>query len=178
MRRMAILIALVMLALLSLSAAADGAAILPQIEFREKNFESGQMLPVYNGPGYEYERPTGWAKVSTDDTILSAGNIGNWTFVMYQKSGGGFRAGWIDKSKLMYNLGGRSLTLAQVPGRMTQSCVLTDDPKRTSYTVAELAAGTQVTVLAKYYDHIDWLYIEVWNGSPARGFVPAGYVSY
>ena len=160
--------------LLSAAALADTAwneepAVL---EFRKKSFEGGQMLPVYSGPGYEYLRPTGYAKVSTNDTIWMAGRKGNWALVMYQKNSGGFRTGWIDASKLQYKLGGRSVHLTNRYAKTRRACQLTDDPKNRSYTLTKLQSGESVTYLASYYDHIEWAYIEVWAGTPVCGFVP------
>ena len=155
----------------ALADGADGAGI-PELEFRKKSFVGGQFLPVYSGPGYEYPRPTGYAKVSTNGTIWMAGRKGSWALVMYQKNGGGFRTGWIDASKLQYTLGGRSVHLANRAARITAACDLTDDPKNRTSSLAKLSSGESVTLLASYYDHIQWAYIEVWAGTPICGFVP------
>ena len=142
------------------------------LEFKKKSFVGGQMLPVYSGPGYEYPRPTGYAKVSTNGTIWMAGRKGSWALVMYGKNKGGFRTGWIDASKLQYHLGGWPVHLTNRPATITAACDLTDDPKNRSYTLTNLTKGESVTYLASYYDHIQWAYIEVWAGTPMCGFVP------
>ncbi len=142
------------------------------LQFKKKSFDGGQMLPVYNGPGYEYYRPTGFAKVSTDETIWMAGRKGDWALIMYKKNKDGFRTGWIDASKLQYKLGGRSLHLTSKPATVTKSCELTDDPKNRTYTLTNLSAGDSVTYMASYSDHGEWAYIEAWIGQPVCGFVP------
>ena len=165
---------LVLACLFAAAALADAASYGDSVvlEFKKKSFVGGQMLPVYSGPGYEYLRPTGYAKVSTNDTIWMAGRKGSWALVMYGKSKGGFRTGWIDASKLQYTLGGRSVHLTNRPATITAACDLTDDPKNRSYTLTSLSRGESVTYLASYYDHIQWAYIEVWAGTPICGFVP------
>ena len=173
-RLLAIFALLLFAVLLSAAAFADAADSYgtPELEFKKKSFVGGQMLPVYSGPGYEYPRPTGYAKVSTNDTIWMAGRKGSWALVMYQKSKGGFRVGWIDASKLQYTLGGRSVHLTNRSAKIMTACDLTDDPKNRSYTLAKLTSGESVTFLASYYDHIQWAYIEVWADAPICGFVP------
>ena len=128
------------------------------------------MLPVYTGPGYEYYR-VGRASVSTDETIWMAGREGDWALVMYQKNGGGFRSGYVDASKLMYRLGGRSLNLVSRKATMVRDCTMTDDPKNISSSICMLSAGESVTFLADYTDHHEWAYIEAWAEMPIRGFV-------
>ena len=162
----------VLLAALALAGSALAFSTGDQLQFSRKSFAGGQKLPVYSGPGYEYVRVNGNASVSTDDTIWMAGRHGDWALIMYRKSAGGYRVGWIDASRLQYRLGGSSLILAHDRFRVNTTCTLTDDPKNRSSSLATVQRGSTVTCLCEYYDHMEWAYVEIWNGGPMCGFVP------
>ncbi len=143
------------------------------------DFYGGQSLAVYAGPGYEYYRGAGgWASVSTNGAIYMAGRVGDWAMIMYQKSDGGFRVGFIDASELMYDLGGDEIYFNRRRAQVNVSCNLTDDPKRQSSTICILDPGDSVTFLASYYDHRDWAYVEVYAEEPVCGFVPMEYLQF
>ncbi len=143
------------------------------LSFTKKYFEGGQKLHVYTGPGYEYYRAnSGKAAVDTDDTIWMAGREGDWALIMYRKSSGGFRIGYIDATQLQYKLGGNQMKFAYKAATVSSSCELTDDTKNWSDSICRLDPGDRVTFLASYYDHMDWAYVEVLASQPIRGFIP------
>ena len=185
LRVLALALALTMLGALALADSPYGTVYLPQLEFVKTEFWGGQTLPVRCGPGNNYERLAGgYAKASTDDSVYVAGWEGDWLLVLYDKSEGQ-RVGYVSVEKISGGRRGlwdgaakRKLSMAYEPGKITSACSLTDDPSSYySDAIAYCPAGLSVTLLATYYNGLNWTYVEtVVDGKPVRAFVPSGCV--
>ena len=149
------------------------------IEFERAKFVGGQQLPVYSGPGKEYYRAAGgYAKCNTDEEIYIAGKEGTWALVLYWRSNGGTRTGYVDLSQLQYTYKTSDMDFAYRKAKITKDCAMTDDPTLVKENLAYLSAGEYVTLLAYYTDHHEWAYVEAMAGNvPLRGFVLKDCVS-
>ena len=178
-KMMMVLVSMMCLVVFAIPALACGEDLV----FTECGFHGGQTLPVYFGPGHEYQRgANGYAKALTDETIYAAGQENGWALVMYETSKGSVRVGYVDLRQFKYDT--RELRLNQLcfdysGATITRGCTLTDDPVMNNRDQAYLEAGTKVTYLASFYKHREWAYIETWvEGHPIRAFVPADCISY
>lgn len=169
------MIAMMMALMLMVTAALP--AMAETLSFTQRSFYGGQTLAVYQGPGTEYGRGNnGWAKASTDEALLAAGQENGWALVMYSTGNGSTRVGWVDLSQFKYNtkqLKLEDLRFEYSGATITSGCVLTDDPVLASRDLAYLSSGTRVTYLGSFYKYRNWAYVETWvEGHPVRAFVP------
>ncbi len=134
-------------------------------------FTGGQKLPVYSGPGDEYERAAnGKASVSTNDWIQVFGSEKGFILIQYAISASQMRMGYIDQSSLPKNANVSPLQFAWADAEIVSSTFLTDDPLNSQTRVRALSAGQKVKWLATMGN---WVYVEVTgSGQPIRGFVP------
>ena len=176
------MIAMMMALILMMTCALPAFAAGSSLNFTQRKFYGGQTLPVYQGPGVEYQRGSnGWAKALTDEPLYAAGQENGWALVMYGTSGGSVRVGWVDLSQFKYNINILKLEDLHFEYRsatITQSCVLTDDPVLNDRDLAYMGNGTRVTYLGSFYKYRQWAYVETWvDGHPMRGFVPMDCLS-
>ena len=138
-------------------------------------FTGGQKLPVYSGPGDEYERAAnGKASVSTNDWIQVFGSEKGFILIQYAISASRMRMGYIDQSALPQNAKVSPLQFAWADAEIVSATFLTDDPLNSQTRVRTLNAGQQVKWLSTMGA---WVYVEVTgNGQPIRGFVPASAI--
>ena len=115
---------------------------------------------------------------ATIEEIYIAGKEGTWAFVLYWRSNGGTRTGYVDLSQLQYTYKTSDMDFAYRKAKITKDCAMTDDPTLVKENLAYLGAGEYVTLLAYYTDHHEWAYVEAMAGNvPLRGFVLKDYVS-
>ena len=145
--------------------------------FEYIRLRSGQQLAVYSAPSSKSWRGAdGEASVSTNGAVYAAGWEGDWLLIMYERSNGAVRVGYVNGSRVR---GGvpmeTSLHFDHDPAVVTQSCILTDDPATASGAIATLPAGTRVTYLTRFYNRNAWDYVEAEvGGKTTRGFIRAG----
>ena len=146
-----------------------------ELSAQKIKFTGGQKLPVYSGPGDEYERgANGKAGVSTNDWIQVFGSESGFIMIQYAISSSQMRIGYIDQSSLPKNASVSPLRFAWEDAEITASTFLTDDPLNSQTRVRALSAGQQVKWLATMGN---WVYVEITgSGQPIRGFVPAGAI--
>ena len=137
-------------------------------------FTGGHKLPVYSGPGAEYERGAdGKASVSTNDWIQVFGSENGFILIQYAVSASRMRFGWIDQSALPANAAVSALRFAYADAEITADTFLTDDPLNSQTRVRTPQRGQSVKWLAEMGA---WAYVEASFGIPVRGFVPASVI--
>lgn len=139
-------------------------------------FSGGRKYAVYTGPGENYARSgNGKGQVSTNDWIEVFGRYGDWIMIQYDISADQYRIGWIEADVLPRNAEVPSLSFEMLDQRITQDCILTDDPLNSKKKILNVKAGTQVVSLA---DFGEYFYIEVTlDGKTYWGFVSADCVT-
>ncbi len=137
---------------------------------KDARFEKRRTLDVYGAPG-----ETTWharnAQVTTDDTVLIYGVENGWVLVAYTIGNGSRgRMGYIDDATLENPQDVAKLPLCSYPITLTQDAEGTDDPLYGKATIASLAKGESVTLLA-FLD--DWAYVQASvEGKVCRLFIP------
>ena len=146
-----------------------------ELSAQKIKFTGGQKLPVYSGPGAEYERAAnGKASVSTNDWLQVFGSESGFIMIQYAISASQMRIGYIDQSALPKNANVSALRFAWEDAEITASTFLTDDPLNSQTRARALSAGQQVKWLSTMGN---WVYVELaGSGQPIRGFVPSGAI--
>lgn len=139
-------------------------------------FTGGRKYAVYTGPGETYARSgNGKGQVSTNDWIEVFGRYGDWIMIQYDISAEQYRIGWIEADALPSNADVPELAFEMLDQRITQKCILTDDPLNSKKKILSLNEGTRVTSLANFGEHY---YIEVAvDGRTYWGFVDADCIT-
>jgi len=103
------------------------------------------------------------------------GRYGDWIMIQYDISAEQYRIGWIAADALPGNADVPELSFEILDQRLTQDCILTDDPLKSENKILALRKDTQVCSLADFGEHF---YIEVSvNGKTYWGFVNADCVT-
>ncbi|MBP3655688.1 MAG: hypothetical protein J6K32_03225 [Clostridia bacterium] len=172
------IVALGLLLALVMTAAVAFAAVQPiagdnSLNFQYKAFHGGQTFRVYSGPGRHYWiGANGWAKALSDEEIYVAGQEGNFLLVQYGISKG-VRVGYICIDDISGGASAKRLNFDYTTKTITRLCSFTDDPSSLNNPIGTLSAGDRVTYLSKYYNGLQWAYVEsLIDGVPIRGFVP------
>ena len=136
-------------------------------------FTGGQKLPVYSGPGDEYERAAnGKASVSTNDWIQVFGSEKGFILIQYAISASQMRFGWIDQTALPKNANVGPLSFAYEDAAITANTFLTDDPLNSQTRVRTLTAGQSgVKRLAAMGN---WVYVEI-SATASNPFPPPSW---
>lgn len=139
-------------------------------------FTGGRKFAVYTGPGEAYARSgNGKGQVSTNDWIEVFGRHGDWIMIQYDISAEQYRIGWIKADALPKGADVPELSFEMLDQRITQDCILTDDPLNSEKGILNLKAGTQVVSLADFGEHF---YIEITaDGKTYWGFVDADCIT-
>ena len=168
------------------SALADGAGsgseterLLAVQDFKFQNVEKGigyGVLAVYSAPSKDALRgANGKATVDTDSKMAEAGfDESGWLLVRYEKSNGGMRVGYIEKSKVKdYKARMVLPDFDRIPVTAAQPIDVQDDPQARGNVLGTIGTGEEFTVLAKYTYSGSWWYVEcTLEGKTARGFIP------
>ena len=167
------------------SALADGAGsgseterLLAVQDFKFQNVEKGigyGVLAVYSAPSKDALRgANGKATVDTDSKMAEAGfDESGWLLVRYEKSNGGMRVGYIEKSKVKdYKARMVLPDFDRIPVTAAQPIDVQDDPQARGNVLGTIGTGEEFTVLAKYTYSGSWWYVEcTLEGKTARGFI-------
>ena len=143
---------------------------------KEIKFTGGLKYAVYTGPGEQYARSgNGKGQVSTNDWIEVFGRYDDWIMIQYDISAQQYRIGWIEADALPGHADVPDLCFEKLDQRITQDCILTDDPLNSQKKILSLEADTSVVSLADFGEHF---YIEVTvDGKTYWGFVDADCVT-
>lgn len=147
--------------------------------FEEVYFSPGQKLKIFDGPGTHYRRgANGKAVASTNGRIYAAGWERGWLMVMYQVNLGGVRVGFASPQDFRDKPNLPQLSFDAAPAYVLIAAQLTEDPVMALTPVIQLAQGTPVTWLSRFYTaQRAWDYIEASvDGQLMRGFLPQGTV--
>lgn len=148
------------------------------LRVQQAEFEEGQGLPVYSGPGEnDAQADEGRASVSTNDWIQVFGRYGGRLLIQYGM-GTRYRFGWIDAQALAEPECVEPLNLLNDTAQITDlDCPMTDDPLGSMETLAMLPPRTCVEVWA--YLGEDWAYVcAQLDGQVYWGFVPSIYLTW
>lgn len=108
-------------------------------------------LPIYSAPRLDAVRgANGKASCHTSEGLDSAGWMGAWLMVRYEKNNGGYRVGWVPNTALKSGRveASRSVNFAYWPVTVAVDCALTDDPLLESDTLGYVSSGSTLTFLA------------------------------
>ena len=135
-------------------------------------------LPVYSAPMLDAVRgANGKASCHTSEGLDSAGWMGAWLMIRYEKNNGGYRVGWVPNTELKSGRveASRSVNFAYWPVEIAVDCMLTDDPLLESENLGYVSAGSTLTFLAtyQYRNGREYAYVSGYmNGQPVSGFIP------
>ena len=146
---------------------------------RQEHLGHSDTWPVYSAPSLNAIRGgNGKASVHTSESVYTTVWSGAWLMVRYQKNNGGFRVGWVPKSKInAINTvhESRDANFAYWTVEVNENCMLTDDPLLESEALAYASAGEELTYLA-YYQYNggrEYAYVQGdLDGQPVCGFIP------
>lgn len=126
---------------------------------------------VYTGPGTEYYRADGKARV-INGVCRWYGYENGYVMMGYENSKGNYRIGYIDAAGTPAGLDLPNLNLLSESIALVSEARFTDDPIINVGTLFKIPAGTTVTFLGYLPNSDKWAYIETsHNGQPARGFI-------
>lgn len=147
--------------------------------FQEVYFKPNQKLKVYDGPGTYYRRgANGKAVASTNGRVYAAGWESGWLMIMYEINNGGVRVGFASPEDFRDRLSLPQLFFDSVSTVTLNAAQLTEDPVMALTPITQLAQGTPVTWLSRFYSkQRAWDYVEVnIDGQLIRGFLKQGTV--
>ena len=145
---------------------------------REDGIGKGSA-PVYTAPDENSLRlADGKASCSLESEIAVAGHVNNWLMVRYEigkkdDKDKKVRVGYIPPK---YARGCKSKTgdinFDAFPVTLAEDTDISDNPRHNSTPFGTLAAGAEVTILAKYTYSGNWWYVEAeLDGTKTRGFI-------
>ena len=133
-------------------------------------FTGAQKYEVYSAPDKTAVRgANGKAKVSTNSWIQVFGTEGNWVLIQYSIDTSHYRFGYISSKSLPKKASVPALQFNRTEACTGAAVSLTDDPLYSRSALLSLPEGARVVWLAALGD---WAYVEVNQGSLARGFIP------
>ena len=144
----------------------------------ETKLGNRDSLPVYSAPRLDAVRgANGKASCYTSDGLDSAGWMGAWLMIRYEKNNGGYRVGWVPNTELKSGRveASRSVNFAYWPVEIAVDCMLTDDPLLESENLGYVSAGSTLTFLAtyQYRNGREYAYVSGFmHGQPVSGFIP------
>ena len=152
------------------------------LDFEYISLQGNQRLEVYTAPSYwSYRANNGKVTCSANGDVYAMGYEDGWMLIMYEANiAGQFRVGYVDTSRIAGSLPRlRQLTWDYGTCEVMMTTRLTDDPALTGAALTTLYEGTQVIYLGTMRNDTGWDYIETTiDGQTARGFIPAGLLSY
>lgn len=184
MRKMAMVVALLMLVGLCPMARAEGSgqdsAVMGYVgecfaweQAQEADPQLPEMVPVYAAPSEgAWRGANGRAAVSLTESLTLLGHEpdSDWLLIEYDISPTERRIGYI-YSHNHWSPWVSELSLSGIGMRLAEDATLTDDPRASVREIARLHGGDEVSVLGCVKE--DWFYVETEiDGKTARGFIP------